>query len=240
MKNNIVICLLLPVWCFSPVTDAFVHPPSGVASSCSNVPSTTSALFMAKAKTKKKKSTSSSGGLKGFASSKSSAKATTAEGTIDRSNAALKFYNYLERNGAAANLKRVGLGYFPLQIGPTDIQLRGVIALRDIPKGEAIIEIPYEMAIDLGRENSDPTLPATSLLQKYVIVTVLLLTKKEVTTLLCFRSICPMTASVQLISFLDNVSSTIKGLCSISSALSEKKSVEPRQSSDIYSGSIAK
>ncbi|KAL7458365.1 hypothetical protein ACHAWC_009936 [Mediolabrus comicus] len=169
MKNNIIICLLLTVWC-SPVTDAFVHPTSGVASSCTNVPSTTSALFMAKAKTKKKKSTSSSGGLKGFASSKSSAKATTAEGTIDRSNAALKFYNYLERNGAAANLKRVGLGYFPLQIGPTDkdiIQLRGVIALRDIPKGEAIIEIPYEMAIDLGRENSDPTLPATSLLQKY-------------------------------------------------------------------------
>ena len=169
MKNNIVICLILTVWC-SPVTDAFVHPPSGVASSCTNVSSTSSALFMAKAKTKKKKSTSSSGGLKGFASSKSSAKATTAEGTIDRSIAALKFYNYLERNGAAANLKRVGLGYFPLQIGPTDkdtIQLRGVIALRDIPKGEAIIEIPYEMAIDLGRENSDPTLPATSLLQKY-------------------------------------------------------------------------
>ncbi|KAL7438948.1 hypothetical protein ACHAXM_006538 [Skeletonema potamos] len=127
---------------------------------------------MAKPKTKKKKSAASSGGLKGFGSSKSSTKTTAAEGSIDRSNAALKFYSYLERNGAEANLKRVGLGYFPLQIGPTDediIKLRGVIALRDIPKGEPIIEIPYEMAIDLGRENSDPTLPATSLLQKYCV-----------------------------------------------------------------------
>ena len=138
------------------------------------MPSTSTVLlFMAKSKTKKKKSTASSGSLKGFGgSSKSSTKSTTAGGSIDRSNAALKFYNYLERNGADANLKRVGLGYFPLQIGPTDkdiIQLRGVIALRDIPKGEPIIEIPYEMAIDLGRENSDPTLPATSLLQKYCV-----------------------------------------------------------------------
>ena len=42
-----------------------------------------------------------------------------------------------------------------------------MIALRDIPKGESIIAIPYEMALDLGRESSDPTLPATALLQKY-------------------------------------------------------------------------
>lgn len=137
------------------------------------MPSTSTALFMAKTKTKKKKAAASSGGLKGFGgSSKSSTKATAAAGSIDRSKAALTFYSYLERNGAEANLKRVGLGYFPLQIGPTDediIQLRGVIALRDIPKGEPIIEVPYEMAIDLGRESSDPTLPATSFLQKYCV-----------------------------------------------------------------------
>lgn len=160
-----------------PSTKAFVSLSS--ASSCSlqpssfRMPSTSTALFMAKTKTKKKKAAASSGGLKGFGgSSKSSTKATAAAGSIDRSKAALTFYSYLERNGAEANLKRVGLGYFPLQIGPTDediIQLRGVIALRDIPKGEPIIEVPYEMAIDLGRESSDPTLPATSFLQKYCV-----------------------------------------------------------------------
>jgi len=172
--SSIVVFLLA----LCPSTNAFVSPPSS-ASSCSlqpssfRMPSTPTALFMAKSKTKKKKGAASSGGLKGFGgSSKSSTKATTAAGTIDRSKAALTFYSYLERNGAEANLKRVGLGYFPLQIGPTDkdiIQLRGVIALRDIPKGEPIIEVPYEMAIDLGRESSDPTLPATSFLQKYCV-----------------------------------------------------------------------
>jgi len=133
---------------------------------------------MAKSKTKKKKkASSSSGGLKGFgggSSSSGSNKSTAGGGgTIDRSPSALKFYDYLQRNdGGGSNLKRVGLGYFPLQIGPSKendiiIQLRGVIALRDIPKGEPIIEIPYEMALDLGRESADPTLPATSFLQKY-------------------------------------------------------------------------
>lgn len=127
---------------------------------------------MAKSKTKKKKKkASSSGGLKGFGSSASSSGGKSASaGAIDRSPPALKFYDYLQRNGAEANLKRVGLGYFPLKIGPNDadvIQLRGVMALRDIAKGEGIIEIPYEMALDLGRESADPTLPATSFLQKY-------------------------------------------------------------------------
>jgi len=128
---------------------------------------------MAKSKTKKKKKSSgSSGGLKGFgggSSSSTSSKSSTG-GTIDRSPLSLKFYDYMRRNGGEANLKRVGLGYFPLQIGPTEndiIQLRGVIALKDISKGEAIIDIPYEMAINLGRESADPTLPATTLLQKY-------------------------------------------------------------------------
>lgn len=139
------------------------------------------------AKLKKKKSTgggAAAAGLKGFGSStsssggsKSSSAASTTNngslvGTIDRSLSALKFYDYLERNGAGSNLKRVGLGTFPLQIGPTItekdiIQLRGVIALRNIPKGDTIIEIPYEMSLDLGRESADPTLPATTLLQKY-------------------------------------------------------------------------
>ncbi len=133
------------------------------------------------AKLKKKKSSGgASAGLKGFGSSPSSAgsnrsvasssSSSAGGGTIDRSPSALKFYDYLERNGGGINVKRVGLGNFPLQIGPTErdvVQLRGVIALRNISKGETIIEIPYEMAIDLGRESADPTLPATTLLQKY-------------------------------------------------------------------------
>jgi len=173
-KNMNSIAVLLMALC--PSANAFVSPSATPCSlpSLFRMPSTsTQTLFMAKSKTKKKKPAASSGGLKGFGgSSKSSTKATAAAGSIDRSKAALKFYNYLERNGAEANLKRVGLGYFPLQIGPSEkdvIQLRGVIALRDIPKGEPIIEIPYEMAIDLGRESSDPTLPATSFLQKYCV-----------------------------------------------------------------------
>eukprot|EP00986_Skeletonema_menzelii_P011463 scaffold5905_cov137-Skeletonema_menzelii.AAC.3 len=172
--SSIVVVFLLAL---CPSTNAFVSPsastPCSLQPSSLRMPPTSTALFMAKSKTKKKKSAASSGGLKGFGgSSKSSTKVAAAEGTIDRSKAALSFYKYLESNGAEPNLKRVGLGFFPLQIGPSKndvIQLRGVIALRDIPKGDPIIEIPYEMAIDLGRESSDPTLPATSLLQKYCV-----------------------------------------------------------------------
>jgi len=97
----------------------------------------------------------------------------------------MAFYDYLTRNGASSNLKRVGLGRFPLRLDETDDghddvpSLRGVIALRDIPKGEPLIEIPYEMALDLGRESSDPTLPAIALLQKYCSWRCDALTEKE-------------------------------------------------------------
>lgn len=117
--------------------------------------------------TSKRKTISS--GLKGFGSPPPSSSAaisvgrTTSNATpptiIDRSPTALKFYDYLHKNGAESNLSRVGLGHTR--------GLRGVVALRDIKKGDIIIDIPYELAIDLGRENSDPTLPATTFLQKY-------------------------------------------------------------------------
>ena len=156
-------------------SQSFLSPNNHEKSYQPSSSTSTSKLYMAsKSKTKKKKKTSSSSssGLKGFGSSSSTAtaKGGIEGGTIDRSPSALKFYDYLQRNGGESNLKRVGLGYFPIRIGPNEddtIQLRGVIALRDIPKGEGIIEIPYEMAIDLGRESADPTLPATTLLQKY-------------------------------------------------------------------------
>jgi hypothetical protein len=41
-----------------------------------------------------------------------------------------------------------------------------VVALPKIKKGEIIIEIPYEASMNLGRESSDPTLPATIVLQE--------------------------------------------------------------------------
>lgn len=174
----IAVCITIFVMALCVNTSQSFLSPNNHGKSClKQMPSSTSTteLYMAsKSKTKKKKKTSSSassGGLKGFGSSSSTATTKGMEGgTIDRSPSALKFYDYLQRNGGESNLKRVGLGYFPIRIGPNEddtIQLRGVIALRDIPKGESIIEIPYNMAMDLGRESADPTLPATTLLQKY-------------------------------------------------------------------------
>jgi hypothetical protein len=148
---------------------------------------------MAKSKTtngkrrRTEKQSSAMGGLKGFGPSSSSnlpagvGGEVGGGGIVDRSPPALKFYDYLVRNGGGANLSRVGLGRFPMMraVGPdVDVDddddddvdvvaLRGVVALRDINRGETIIEVPYEMSMNLGRENADPTLPATTFLQKY-------------------------------------------------------------------------
>ena len=70
----------------------------------------------------------------------------------------------MEKNGAGDTLKWVGLGYFPLLGG---VMPRGVVALRDWKKGDVIIRIPYEMAVNLGPEGEDPTLPAVALLNDY-------------------------------------------------------------------------
>ena len=102
--------------------------------------------------------------LRGFGST-STTSSTSSGVSVDRSKSALAFYDYISVNGAETNLKRVGLGSFPLP--SSDVSIRGVVALQDIRKGEPIIEIPYEMALDLGRENADPTLPATTFLQMY-------------------------------------------------------------------------
>ena len=70
----------------------------------------------------------------------------------------------METNGAGDNLKRCALGYFTLS---SEFELRGIVALRDIKKGDVIIRIPYEMAVNLGPEGEDPTLPALELLKDY-------------------------------------------------------------------------
>ncbi len=132
------------------------------------------------AKNTKKKNSSSkttSTGLKGFGSNTKSSTTNSINIKIDQSQKALNFYTYLENLNAGANLKRVALGYFPIDNNDNNSSsdekeeepflLRGVVALQKIKKGEIIIEIPYEAAWNLGRESSDPTLPGTIVLQEY-------------------------------------------------------------------------
>jgi hypothetical protein len=127
--------------------------------------SPSSELSMAKAAQKKKKGGPGGGGgggsLKGFGSPASS---KSNEIDLDRSAEARKFYDFLEAGGAGENLKRCGLGYFPLGNG---IKLRGVVALKPIKKGDVIIRIPYELAANLGQEGVDPTGPGVTLLKDY-------------------------------------------------------------------------
>mmetsp|Transcript_4229 Transcript_4229/g.10528 ORF Transcript_4229/g.10528 Transcript_4229/m.10528 type:complete len:510 (-) Transcript_4229:232-1761(-) len=133
-------------------------------------------LYMAKAtKNKKKKKTTggggSGGGLKGFgsptiaaSSSPSSSSSSSTKVEVDRSKETRAFYDFLEHQGAGSNLNRCALGNFQI----TDqFKLRGVVALRQVKKGDDIINIPYDCAINLGQEGSDPTIPALKLLTDY-------------------------------------------------------------------------
>ena len=129
------------------------------------------ALWMAKATKKKKQKGGKAGGgrsgLKGFgAVVPSSASSSSSIFEMDRSKQAREFYDYLEKGGAGDNLHRCGLGYFPLE-GVEGAKLRGVAALKDIKKGDVIIRIPYELAVNLGPEGGDPTLPGVTLLHDY-------------------------------------------------------------------------
>lgn len=149
--------------------------------------SITNSALHAKTKTKKKKkkggSSSSSTGLKGFGSSTKSSNTNKISIQLDKSQKAMEFYSFLENSNAGSNLKRVALGFFPIEGSATDEKdsddnndvptestpflLRGVVALQKIKKGDIIIEIPYEAAWNLGRESSDPTLPGSIVLQEY-------------------------------------------------------------------------
>jgi hypothetical protein len=125
------------------------------------------AALFAKAAAKKKKSGGGGGvaGVKGFGGASSSSKKAGGV-NMDRSKDALAFYDFLENNGAGDNLKRAALGYFPLP-GGGDEQLRGVVALKDMKKGDVLIRIPYEIAMNLGLEGADPTLPGMTLLEAH-------------------------------------------------------------------------
>jgi hypothetical protein len=145
-------------WCLSSVPngEAFVHsaPRRGR-------PMPT--LSAKASKPKKKSGAAAVAGVKGFGGGSSSSPSVN-KVNMDRSKEALAFYDFLEKNGAGDNLKRAALGYFTL---PGGAQLRGVVALRNMKKGDVIIRIPYEIAINLGPEGEDPTMPAIDLLHQY-------------------------------------------------------------------------
>ncbi|KAL3910642.1 MAG: hypothetical protein SGILL_007612, partial [Bacillariaceae sp.] len=153
------------------ITTSFLYQPNQaiVSKTCSNRHQ--SLIYMAKASKKKKAKKSGGGGggssgLKGFGSvgsSSSSSSSTTSQVELDRSKQAMVFYDFMEHHNAGDNLNRCALGYFPLQ----DFKLRGVAALKPIKKGDPIIRIPYEMAVNLGQEGADPTIPAVELLRDY-------------------------------------------------------------------------
>ena len=159
---------------FTSCSSFMIHPTTTITNS-----PTTTIVLNAKKDNKKKKSRSStsntsSTGLKGFGSSTKSSTTNTIDIQIDKSKEAMEFYTFLENLNAGTNLKRVALGYFPINDDNNNnnnkeepLLLRGVVALQKIKKGEIIIEIPYEAAWNLGRESSDPTLPGTIVLQEY-------------------------------------------------------------------------
>jgi hypothetical protein len=128
----------------------------------------TTNIYMAAAKKGKKKATTKSGGgggLKGFGGVTTT---KTQQGVVDvdRSKEARAFYEFMEKGVAGDNLNRCALGYFSLG-DTTTMKLRGVVALKPIKKGDVIIRIPYELAINLGQEGADPTGPAVAFLRDY-------------------------------------------------------------------------
>lgn len=112
----------------------------------------------AKSSKPKTRQSSGSSALKGFGSPA----LTTKSVPVDKGPTTRAFYEYLDAQGAGDNLKRTSLAFLPVG---ENVSLRGVVALRDIKKGEDIINIPYELAIDLGPQGGDPTIPAVQLLR---------------------------------------------------------------------------
>jgi hypothetical protein len=117
-----------------------------------------SALF-AKAPSKRKSSGGSSAALKGFGSAVKNLAVP-----VDNSPTTRAFFQYLDANEAGDNLQRTSLGDFAVD---SDNKIRGAVALKDMKQGDDIINIPYELAINLGPQGQDPTVPAVHLLRSY-------------------------------------------------------------------------
>lgn len=134
-------------------------------------PSTFTELGMAKTVKKPNQRGSGGGGgggghgLKGFGSPTISTKRKS-EVEIDRTKSTRDFYEFMMKKDAGDNLSRCALGSFPLDSSGT-LKLRGVVAMKDMKKGENIIRIPYDAALNLGQEGSDPSIPALNFLREY-------------------------------------------------------------------------
>jgi hypothetical protein len=186
-------CLLLHLFLLVLSIDAFGHERR-MSSSCiaqhgyrSSRENNT--LLFANKKTVKPKG--GSGGGKNKAAVPSSAAAgirgfgMSSVVEVDRSRETRAFYDYLESNGAGDTLKRTSIGNEPPGVGGDDednadndtnassssaLLLRGVLCTREIAKGADIINIPSSLAINLGPEGGDPTLPAVEFLKDYCAV----------------------------------------------------------------------
>ena len=129
---------------------------------------------------KAKKQSVNAAGLKGFGAVVSTSTTSTSNENeialqidIDRSRPTLSFYeSSLQQSSIASeNFKRTALAYtYSGIIQPDTYKLRGVVTTRHVPKGNDLISIPYEMAIDLGPEGNDPTIPALLFLKDYCSV----------------------------------------------------------------------
>jgi hypothetical protein len=97
--------------------------------------------------------------LKGFGST---AKKLPVE--TDNTPTTRAFFQFLDTNGAGDNFRRTALGNFPIA---KDVKIRGVVALEALKTGDDIIDIPYELALNLGPQGEDPTIPAVQLLRDY-------------------------------------------------------------------------
>jgi hypothetical protein len=135
---------------------AFLHPTQPVQNHV--------ALNAKTSNKKKKKPSGGGGGLKGFGAPASKGSLGV---EIDRSESARTFYDFLEKGGGGDNLSRCALGSFPLSDKRDGMKLRGIVALKDMKKGDVMIRIPYSLAVNLGQEGVDPTGPGVALLRDY-------------------------------------------------------------------------
>lgn len=160
-QKSLLLGFLLQI---TSLTTSFVVPVPSIKPS-SSFSSSSLAAKATKKKKKKKNASGGGGGLKGFGGVGSSGSSKTGvDVDIDRSKEARAFYEFMEEGSAGDTLNRCAMGYFPL-IG--DTKLRGVVALKPMKKGDVIIRIPYELAVNLGQEGADPTGPAVTFLREY-------------------------------------------------------------------------
>jgi hypothetical protein len=159
-QNGVAVLLLTAASAFNIVACFDTSPPFLLFQHAHRIRAESVVLFA-----KSKRGIGSSGaavGIKGFGGT-AIPKGKGEEVELDKSNQARAFYDYLDKHDAGDNLKRVALGFFPLPHGGG--KLRGVVAMKNFKKGDVIIRIPFPMAVNLGVEGEDPSMPGLTLLR---------------------------------------------------------------------------